>query len=105
FASFSEALLIAASTRSFGMLTAFAFWIAVRRRELFSGWGPPSFTAIAISFPKRVNCTAIMSQRLLVLSFLISKSLPILYLFVLRFLIMSFVMVSKSNVGFHPQSS
>src|SRR5690606_6663833 len=61
------------------MFTAFAFWMAVRRRELPSGFGPPSLTAIAISFPKRVNCTAIFAQRLNFRSFLNSKALPIVY--------------------------
>src|SRR5690606_21845822 len=67
------------------MLTAFAFWTAVRKRELFSGCGPFSFTAMAISFPKRVNCTAILAQRLNFLSFLNSKALPIFVCFILDF--------------------
>src|SRR5690606_4956805 len=78
-ASLSDALLMAASMRSFGILTAFPFWMAVRRREFPSGFGPPSLTAIAISFPKRVNCTAILAQRLNFRSFLNSKALPIVY--------------------------
>src|SRR5690606_24499928 len=90
---------MAASIRSLGMFTALAFWIAVRKRALFSGRGPPSLTAIAISFPKRVNWTAILAQRLNFLSFLNSKALPIVYacLF-LRLSIMSFVIVGRSNV-------
>src|SRR5690606_13107952 len=58
------------------MFTAFAFWMAVRSRELPSGLGPPSLTEMAISFPKRVNCTAIFAQRLNFRSFLNSNALP-----------------------------
>src|SRR5690606_37753912 len=78
-------------------LTAFAFWTAVRNRELFSGCGPPSFTAMAISFPNRVNWTAIFAQRLNFRSFLNSKALPI---FSVVFLLLSFLFKVCNHVLF-----
>ena len=75
--SLSVAFLIARSTFSFGMLADFAFWITARKRELASGFGPPSFTAITISFPIRVNALAMADQRFIFRPFLNSKALPI----------------------------
>ena len=40
---------MAASTLSFGMFTARAFWITRRRAGLDGGSGPPAFTAIVMS--------------------------------------------------------
>jgi YebC/PmpR family DNA-binding regulatory protein len=81
YAPFSVAFLIALSTLSLGILTAFAFWITARKRELESGLGPPSLTAITISFPMRVNALDIADQRFIFLAFLNSKALPIVILF------------------------
>jgi hypothetical protein len=46
---------MALSTLSLGMFAAFAFCITARSFALLSGSGPPSFTAITISFPIRVK--------------------------------------------------
>src|ERR1700712_3194316 len=73
------ALLIAASTLSLGMFTAFEFCTAVRNLELVFTSPPPAFTAITISLPKRVNCTAILAQRLNFLSLRNSNALPIVF--------------------------
>ena len=62
----SEAFLIAASTRSLGIFSDLAFFIAILNLELFSGSGPPSLTAIEISlgaieekkFPAKLNFIA-----------------------------------------------
>src|SRR4051812_12468620 len=72
------ALLIAASTRSFGMFTLLAFWKQRLNAALVPGSGPPAFTAMAISLPIRVNCLAILSQRANIEAFLTSKILPII---------------------------
>ena len=68
---------MAASTRSFGIFTAFAFCITVRSLGLFSGLGPLCFTAMAISLPIRVNCFAMRSKRANMVCFRFSKILPI----------------------------
>src|SRR5690554_556227 len=49
--------------------------------ELASGSGPPSFTAITMSFPMRVKALDIADQRFIFLAFLNSKALPISNLF------------------------
>jgi hypothetical protein len=59
------------------MFAALAFWMTARNRELASGFGPPSLTAITISFPIRVNALAMAAQRFIFLPFLNSKALPI----------------------------
>jgi hypothetical protein len=46
-------------------------------RELASGFGPPSLTAITISLPILVNALAIADQRFIFLPFLNSNALPI----------------------------
>ena len=43
---------------SLGTLFAFAFWIRSRRRVLDTGSGPPSRTAMEISFPILVKTLA-----------------------------------------------
>src|SRR4030095_3731811 len=74
--SFPCALLIAASTRSFGMFTLLAFAKQRRKAGLVLGSGPPALTAIEISFPIRLNCLAIRSQRANMVDFLTSNILP-----------------------------
>jgi hypothetical protein len=61
------------------MFTPFAVCIAARNLGLFSGNGPDCFTAMAISFPNRLNALAILSKRANILYFLFSKTLPINY--------------------------
>src|SRR5277367_2832385 len=68
---------MAASTRSFGMLTLLAFSMQRRRAGLVAGSGPPALTAMAISFPIRENCLAIRSQRANIVDFLTSNMRPI----------------------------
>src|SRR5580693_10864 len=75
--SLPVARLIAASTLSFGILTLLAFWKQRRRAGLVAGSGPPVFTAMAISFPMRVNCLAIRSHRANMVCFLTSNMRPI----------------------------
>src|SRR5665647_2326984 len=75
---------MALSTTSFGIFSARAFSIKARRRELVSGLAPPSFTAISISFPIRVNVLAILSQRANFLALRYSNALPINALFFLQ---------------------
>src|SRR5690348_10486823 len=62
-----------------------------RKAELVLGSGPPAFTAMAISFPIRVNCFAILSQRANMVAFLTSNMRPIIKLkiecFILQVLI------------------
>src|SRR5690606_2777722 len=59
------------------MLAAFAFCITALNLALVSGLGPPSLTAITISFPIRVKVLAIADQRFIFLAFLNSNALPI----------------------------
>src|SRR5690606_14665017 len=80
---------MARSTFSLGIFTALAFWITARSRELASGSGPPSFTAITISFPMRVKALDMADQRFIFLAFLNSKALPINYYLFLLFIIYS----------------
>ena len=47
--------------------------------EFVSGFGPPSFTAITISFPILVNVLAIADQRFIFRAFLNSNALPIFF--------------------------
>jgi hypothetical protein len=68
---------MARSTFSLGIFTAFEFWITALNLEFASGFGPPSFTAITISFPILVNALAIADQRFIFLPFLNSNALPI----------------------------
>src|SRR5687768_1356574 len=58
------------------MLTARAFWIARRRAGFDSGFAPPDFTAIAMSFATRVNAFAIRSQRANIVALRVSKMRP-----------------------------
>jgi hypothetical protein len=71
------ARLMAASTRSFGMPTLLAFWKHLRKAAFDPGSGPPAFTAIAISFPIRVNCFAIRSHLANIEALRTSNILPI----------------------------
>src|SRR2546423_4961862 len=71
---------MAASTRSLGMLTLFAFCMQRRRAGLVLGSGPPAFTAMAISFPMRVNCFAMRSQRANMVDFRTSNMRPIIFI-------------------------
>src|SRR5690606_8850922 len=82
--SLSLALLIALSTFSLGILAAFAFCITALSLALVSGLGPPSLTAITISFPILVNVFAIADQRFIFLAFLNSNALPISFQFLFR---------------------
>src|SRR5688500_15470953 len=59
------------------MFKARAFWMTRLSAGLFSGVGPPAFTAIAISFPMRANCFDIRSQRRNIVAFRVSKMRPI----------------------------
>ena len=68
--------MIAASTLSFGMLTARAFWMTRRSAGLVSGFGPPALTAIVMSLPMRANCFAIWSQRANIVCLRASKMRP-----------------------------
>src|SRR5688572_3535992 len=67
---------MAFSILSLGMLAARAFWITRRRVGLVSGLGPPDFTAMARSFPMRVKAFAILSHRLNIVAFRVSKIRP-----------------------------
>ena len=75
--SLPDARLIAASTLSFGMLTARAFWSTRRRAGLECGSVPPVFTATAISLLMRVNAFAMRSQRANIVCLRTSKMRPI----------------------------
>src|SRR5690554_7861979 len=68
---------MALSILSFGIFTALAFWITARNLEFASGSGPPSFTAITMSFPILVKALDMADQRFIFLAFLNSKALPI----------------------------
>ena len=50
------------------------------KRELLSGSGPPSLTAITMSFPIRVNALLIAYQRFIFLALRNSNALPIGFL-------------------------
>jgi hypothetical protein len=80
---FISSFLIARSTLSFGMLAALEFNTALKR-ELASGFGPPSFTAITMSF-QFGKC---LSHRWPTFHFLLPefKSLPFLIIFELNLL-------------------
>src|SRR3954466_9758786 len=67
---------MAFSILSLGMFTARAFWMMRRSAGLVSGLGPPDFTAMARSFPTRVKALAILSHRLNIVAFLVSKIRP-----------------------------
>src|ERR1700748_3266404 len=67
---------MAASTLSFGMFTARAFWIT--RRSIGFEWGsvPPALTAMVMSFAIRANCFAMRFQRANIVCFLTSNMRP-----------------------------
>src|SRR4051794_12626408 len=67
---------MAFSILSLGMLAARAFWTTRRRAGLLSGLGPPALTAMAMSLPMRVKAFAILSHRLNMVAFLVSKIRP-----------------------------
>ena len=73
----SLAFLIARITLSFGMFADFAFCITCLSLELVSGFGPPSLTAITISFPILVKVLDIFDHRFNFLAFLNSNARPI----------------------------
>src|SRR5690554_3068100 len=77
---------MAASILSFGIFTALALLTAVLSLELDSMCGPPSLTAMAISLPIRVNCTAILAHLLNFRSLRNSNALPIFILYLITFL-------------------
>src|SRR3954466_142404 len=58
------------------MLNARAFWITRRSDGFESGFVPPAFTAIAMSFEMRVNALAMRSQRANITCFRVSKMRP-----------------------------
>lgn len=61
---------------SFGMFMPRAFWIAIFNRELASGLGPPTFTAMAISLPMRVNSLLNLALRAKIRCLRFSKMRP-----------------------------
>src|SRR5688572_1602319 len=67
---------MAASTLSFGMFAARALSSARRRAGLASGFGPPDFTAMAMSLLTRVNSFAILFQRANIVALRVSKMRP-----------------------------
>src|SRR5919197_4989250 len=67
---------MAASTLSFGMLGPRAFCSARRRAGLLSGFGPPAFTAMAMSLAMRVNTFAIRFHRANIVALRVSKMRP-----------------------------
>src|SRR4051812_29571519 len=67
---------MAFSILSLGMFAARAFWITRRSAGLVSGLGPPALTAMARSLPIRVKAFAILSHRLNIVAFLVSKIRP-----------------------------
>src|SRR6185503_14516077 len=71
-----DARLIAASTLSFGMFTARAFWITRRSAGLECGSVPPAFTATTISLLMRENALDMRSQRANIVCLRTSKILP-----------------------------
>jgi hypothetical protein len=58
-----------------------AFWIAIFRRELESGLGPPLFTAMAISLPMRVKSLLNLALRAKILCLRFSKTRPMVQWF------------------------
>src|SRR5256886_11732941 len=62
--------------RSFGMLTARAFWMVRRNTGLDAGSVPPAFTAMVMSFAMRANCFAMRFHRANIVCFLTSKMRP-----------------------------
>ena len=52
------AFLMARSMLSFGMFSRLQVAMMERKEGLFSGSGPPAFTAMAICLPRRVNVLA-----------------------------------------------
>ena len=67
---------MAFSILSLGMFAARAFCITRRSAGLLSGLGPPAFTAMAMSFPMRVNTLAIRSHRLNMVALRVSNIRP-----------------------------
>src|SRR4029079_2531195 len=67
---------MAASTLSFGMLTARAFCITRRRAGLLFGSEPPDLTAMVMSLLIFANCFAMRFQRANIVCFLTSKMRP-----------------------------
>src|SRR5215471_13005777 len=68
---------MAASTLSFGMLAARAFWKIRLNAALECGSGPPDLTAILISFAILANCLDMRFQRANIACFLTSNMRPI----------------------------
>src|SRR2546422_3888121 len=62
--------------RSFGMLTARAFWMVRRNTGLDAGSVPPAFTAMVMSFAIRANCFAMRFHRANIVCFLTSNMRP-----------------------------
>ena len=69
---------MARPTLSLGIFADLAFWITALSRELVSGFGPPSLTAIEMSLPIRVKVFAMADQRFIFRAFLNSNALPII---------------------------
>src|SRR5262245_31791092 len=67
---------MAASTRSFGMFTARAFWITRRSVGFEAGSGPPDFTDIVMSLAMRANCFAMRFHRANIVCLRTSKIRP-----------------------------
>src|SRR6266480_4836366 len=62
--------------RSFGMLTARAFWMVRRNTGLDAGSVPPAFTTMVMSFAMRANCFAMRFHRANIVCFRTSKIRP-----------------------------
>jgi hypothetical protein len=62
---------------SFGMFSRFALAMIARSAGLFSGSGPPAFTAIAICLPIFVNVLAMWPHRFSFVALRYSNALPI----------------------------
>src|SRR5512137_1148705 len=67
---------MAASTLSFGMLAPRAFCRARRSAGLSLGFGPPAFTAMAMSLLMRVKTFAILFHRANMVALRVSKMRP-----------------------------
>ena len=66
---------------SFGMFSRLQLAIKARSVGLFSGSGPPAFTAIAICLPNFVNTRAMCPHRFSFVALRYSNALPIFILF------------------------
>jgi hypothetical protein len=68
---------MARSMLSFGMFSRLALAMIARSAGLFSGYGPPAFTAMAICLPIFVNVLAMWPHRFSFVALRYSNALPI----------------------------